>query len=782
MKAHILTPRKVMTTFLLLLFFGTSFSQSPCKEIVGYYPNWQWYDRAQLVNPQTLDYSKYTIINYCFFAPQPDGTINTTDAWADENLLLGQPDWVNGGYLPNTSIVDLAHANGIEILPSIGGWTLSTNFPSIAASPALRATFAQSCVNLIQTYNFDGIDLDWEYPGYAPHGGTPQDFTNFTLLLQEIRTAIDNYGQSIGKTMQLTVAVGAGPDRMADVDWPAVNPLLDIINLMSYDFFGAWDATTNHNAPLTAPAQGDPTFNLTYSVNALTGTYGIPSSKITAGIAFYGRSSITSGTPGLHTPNAGGTDGTTFWQDDGSPLYYNIMANYSQFTEHWDATAQVPYLTGNNMNTFVSYDNEQSIGLKAEFIVDNNLRGAIIWEITGDYMETSPGSGMIAGTPLADTLNNVFCNYIGAGNPPNVTVSGNLTLCEGESITLTASGADSYVWNTGATVASITVSPATSTTYTVTGTNSFGTDTETINVTVYPLPAAPSIVNNNGNLNAQSPGNTYQWFLNGVIINGATMETYTPTQTGDYTVEVTNPNGCSILSLLYTFGAPPTVNINGNLSICLGDDVTLTANGADSYVWSTGETTQSVTYTPTTTTSYSVTGSNPFGSDTTTVTVVINQPPSTPSVIDNSGILESSINGVTYQWYFNSLAISGAIANTHVPTQDGNYSVEVFDANGCSATSSDFIWETIGLSEHTITRKYYPNPIQHSFIIEQRSALELTIVLFDLTGKRVHQFPLNNNSKIILDFATLAISKGSYLLHLTTKEGDMEIIPVYLNK
>lgn len=240
--------RKNLLTFLQIIALAPFlFNQSPCKEVVGYYPNWQWYDRAKLVSPQTIDYSKYTILNYAFLKPEADGNISLIDPWADENLLLGQNDWINGGYIANTSLIDIAHNNGVKVLPSIGGWTLSNNFPGIAADPVKRQTFAQACVQLLQDYNFDGIDLDWEYPGYVPHGGGPEDSENFTLLLQEVRTAIDNYGASIGKEMLLTAAVGANPDRMDDVQWDQVANLLDIINLMSYDFFGAWDATSNHN-------------------------------------------------------------------------------------------------------------------------------------------------------------------------------------------------------------------------------------------------------------------------------------------------------------------------------------------------------------------------------------------------------------------------------------------------------------------------------------------------------------------------------------------------------
>ena len=72
-------------------------------------------------------------------------------------------------------LLHLAQSQGVEVWPSIGGWTLSDNFPAIAANPELREHFAQQCVDLISAYGFDGIDIDWEYPGYKEHSGTPAD-------------------------------------------------------------------------------------------------------------------------------------------------------------------------------------------------------------------------------------------------------------------------------------------------------------------------------------------------------------------------------------------------------------------------------------------------------------------------------------------------------------------------------------------------------------------------------------------------------------------------------
>lgn len=393
-----------------------------CPEIIGYYPNWQWYDRGQLVKPTTLQYSKYSIINYAFFKPELNGSISSTDTWADENLLLGQTNWSTNpiSYYPNTSIISLAHNAGVKVLPSIGGWTLSDNFPGIAASLSKRTNFAHACCDLIRTYQFDGIDIDWEYPGFVDHSGTVNDKQHFTVFLQQIRDSLTALGLQQNKNFMLTFCAGASRSNMQNVEWNNVKDIVDIINLMTYDFFGSWDAVANHNSPLYKPAQGDATFNLDSAVTYLLNHYNIPPTKLAAGVAFYGRSAKTSGTPALFAPITG-TDNITFSDDDGSPLYYNVLKKLNLFTSHWDATAQVPYLTGNgSLQTFVSYDNEQSIGLKANYIKNKNLRGAIIWEITGDYLETSPGLGIIAGTPLVDTLKSVLCNGLSTNNTCSV--------------------------------------------------------------------------------------------------------------------------------------------------------------------------------------------------------------------------------------------------------------------------------------------------------------------------------------------------------------------------
>ena len=376
------------------------------KQIVGYYPNWQWYDRGQFVDPEALFYEKYTVINYAFFRPMADGSIQSTDPWADENLLLGPTVWWPIQYHDSTrSLPYLAHQHGVKLLPSIGGWNDSYNFPQIAADPIKRSSFIDHCVSLINMYDFDGIDIDWEYPGYAPNGGTPQDKANFTLLMQELRDTLDILEYNTGREYLLTSCFGVSADKMENIEWENILPLVDMLNLMTYDFHGSWDPESNHHTPLYSPQIGDPEWCMDGAFTKLTQEYGVPPEKVNLGIAFYGKA--LANCTALYGPHTG-YDLITFGEDEGQPLYYKIIEKLDMFTYHWDDQVKCPYLLGDTIDTFVTFDNPLSISYKAQYAVDKNALGVIIWEITGDYIETYPGSGEIAGTPLLDTVIQVF--------------------------------------------------------------------------------------------------------------------------------------------------------------------------------------------------------------------------------------------------------------------------------------------------------------------------------------------------------------------------------------
>lgn len=173
---------KLLTRKPLLLFsFLIDVEASPSqKTIIGYYASWEYYDRSGLAKPKNLDFSKVSRVNFAFFHPDSAGNLYGTDSWGDPLVLFGPYDWNPGPNSPtychrgsgpgetscnhhtySEGLIHLVHSAGAEVWPSLGGWTLSDNFPVIAASEISRRNFAEECVSLLKDYNFDGIDIDW---------------------------------------------------------------------------------------------------------------------------------------------------------------------------------------------------------------------------------------------------------------------------------------------------------------------------------------------------------------------------------------------------------------------------------------------------------------------------------------------------------------------------------------------------------------------------------------------------------------------------------------------
>jgi chitinase len=274
----------------------------------------------------------------------------------------------------------------LKTLISVGGWTLSNKFPQVAATQQGRDNFAASCVEFMQTYGFDGIDIDWEYPvSGGLTDGTPADRENFTLLLADLREALDE----VGEGYLLTIAAPAGPSTYANIELEAIHPYLDFINVMTYDFHGGWETQTGHNAPMH-PASGDPFANAaTYNVHSAIQAYldaGIPSNKVVMGLPFYGR-----GWQGVTTADDGrfqsATDPAANGTWEAGIFDYKDLKNHflgQGYTRYWDAEALVPWLYNAATGIWISYDDPESLAIKSDYIVAEELGGAMYWELSSD--------------------------------------------------------------------------------------------------------------------------------------------------------------------------------------------------------------------------------------------------------------------------------------------------------------------------------------------------------------------------------------------------------------
>ncbi|MEO7047664.1 MAG: DUF2341 domain-containing protein, partial [Ferruginibacter sp.] len=257
-----------------------------------------------------------------------------------------------------------------------------------------------------------------------------------------------------------------------------------------------------------------------------------------------------------------------------------------------------------------------------------------------------------------------------------------------------------------------------------------------VTITVYPLPAAPTISGvptefcvGGSVLLTSSVATTYQWYKDGVAIGGAISQTYNATTGGNYTVKITNANTCGSESLptSVTVNTPPpipTIGASGLIAFCDGGSVTLTSSSLDAtgYQWNkdgipmVGVTNQ--TYTATTSGDYTVTVTNAKGCQSTSLktTVTVHPLPGIPTITaGGSTTFCSGVNvtltssyATSFQWYQNGTLITGATSQSYVATTTGNYTVTVGDGFQCKATSLPISVTANPLPEPTLNG---PNPI-----------------------------------------------------------------------
>jgi chitinase len=363
------------------------------KEVIGYYQSWQWQQSPALLSPHNIPYDKLAVINYSFFYPLESGEIVGMDPAADRYLLQGETDSLSADLEPGGSIIELAKRHGTKVVLSIGGWENSSHFPQVAADPTKRINFAHGCVEHIRHYGFDGIDVDWEFPGYVRHNGTPQDRHNFTLLLQTVRDSLEALGDKSGKRYLLSASLPAAASHLRDLEVQKITAILDYLNIMTWDLFGSWGQISNHNSALYGPSQGDSTRCLDGAFKLYHGAHDVPAEKINLGVAFYGHSyTQCNEIYGKHD----GADTTLFPRGE-ALLYAQIAEKMNLFERFWDSKAQSPYLVSTSQNMLISLDDEESVARKADYVISNNAAGLIIWPLLGDYLKDGQ-------TPLLDVI------------------------------------------------------------------------------------------------------------------------------------------------------------------------------------------------------------------------------------------------------------------------------------------------------------------------------------------------------------------------------------------
>ena len=296
----------------------------------------------------------------------------------------------------------------LVILPSVGGWTLSDPFYSFS-NATYRKRFVDSMEEYLSVWKFfDGVDIDWEFPGgYGanPRLGDPDvDRQTYHALMRELRAMLDKREIATGRKYHLTSAISAGSDKIARVDYRAVQQYMDHILLMTYDFYGGWTTQVlGHHTGLFAPAwNATDDYNVHQGLQAML-AQGVAPEKIALGVAMYGRgwrgvtapsgsTELLAGTAtGKYPPAAAKTKGV--WEP-GVQDYWGIAVDEAAardtsntttpWTYHWDADAFAPYLHRSTDNAVISYDNARSVKAKGAYVRSKGLAGLFAWEIDAD--------------------------------------------------------------------------------------------------------------------------------------------------------------------------------------------------------------------------------------------------------------------------------------------------------------------------------------------------------------------------------------------------------------
>jgi GH18 family chitinase len=378
--------------------------------LVAYFVEWGIYDRNYLVSD--IPAGDINVINYAF-AKIENGEVAVFDRWAAIDKAFPGDTWDQPlrGNFHQLNKLKTRHPH-LKVLISVGGWTLSSPFSDVALTAASREKFARSAVDFITRYGFDGVDLDWEYPVGGGDGGNinrPADKQNYTLLLAELRRQLDLRGAQDGKRYLLTVAAPAGSDKMVNFQLARIAETVDWINLMTYDYHGAWENATNHHAPLHRNPQSPEAASLGYTADATVRAYlaaGVPASKLVLGIPAYGRS--WSGVPVAPQPGAdlaaaglfrGATGPGPGSFEAGSLDYKDVVARLAQqpsvYQRLWDAAAQAPIMVASSLGVLVTYEDQQSLASKVAYAREQRLGGFMLWELSGDLKDRSRPESLV---------------------------------------------------------------------------------------------------------------------------------------------------------------------------------------------------------------------------------------------------------------------------------------------------------------------------------------------------------------------------------------------------
>lgn len=352
------------------------------KRTIGYYESWANSDsrKCQKVAPEDLNLDGFTHMNFAF-------------SFFDPSSFEITPMDSNGASLYSRFTALKSKKPSLQTWISVGGWSFTdpgptqTAFSEMTSTSGNRQKFIQGLIKFMDTYGFDGVDLDWEYPGADDRGGKSQDAANYVSLAGELRAA---FGTKYGISMTLPTSYW----YLQHFDLLGIQKSVDWFNLMAYDLHGVWDAQSKFVGPYIAPHTNITEIDLGLD---LLWRSGVDPAKVVMGQGWYGRS-FTLKDPSCNKPDgacefSGGAKAGPCSNAAGIldlEEIDDIIAKNNLKPVH-DETAAVKWITWDS-DQWVSYDDDDTFKQKKDFANSRCLGGLMVWAM--DQVDQTKPNGL----------------------------------------------------------------------------------------------------------------------------------------------------------------------------------------------------------------------------------------------------------------------------------------------------------------------------------------------------------------------------------------------------
>jgi GH18 family chitinase len=305
--------------------------------------------------PKTIDFALYTHLCHAFVVADETGKLRPSNT------------------CPSRQLVGDAHKAGVKILISLGGWGWDKQFAAIVSNAEAEDRYVKNVMTLVDEYDYDGIDLDWEYPD------TQEEVVGFDRLSRRFRKELDDLGQKKRRRLLETMAASASPSTLKWLSNKLLLDTMDWVNVMTYDYTGSWTTFAGHHSPLFASSKqpGAP-ISTQLSMKYLL-ERGMPANRLAVGLPLYGKAFAVA------EPYAAMKKGAK--EPAVKAGSYNNIARLIKekgWQRRWDDETKNPWAIAPDGSAVIGYDDAESLSLRTDWAMKQGFRGVFFWEIGGD--------------------------------------------------------------------------------------------------------------------------------------------------------------------------------------------------------------------------------------------------------------------------------------------------------------------------------------------------------------------------------------------------------------